>query len=129
MIPQGTIKAIYGVDGGIRYDLTSKVNLSINSRDIFNTRHFVSDINYSTPNFVSNQVSDRRFSTRVVLATISYRFGNNGIKQKRNKAKEPQQQQQDQDVPDENAPAGGGGGGGGQTGGGGGAGLQRVQQR
>ncbi|HEY4322857.1 MAG TPA: TonB-dependent receptor [Mucilaginibacter sp.] len=126
VIPQGTMKAIYGVDAGIRYDITSKLNLSVNSRDIFNTRHFVQDINYNTPNFTSNQVSDRRFSTRVVLATLSYRFGNNDVPKKR-KAKEPQQQQQDQDVPDENAPSGGGGGG--QTGGGGGAGQQRVQQR
>lgn len=115
VIPQGTMKAIYGVDGGIRYDLTKTLNLSINSRDIFNTRHFVSDISYNTPSFTSTQVSDRRFSTRVILATISYRFGNNGISQKRNKTKE-QQQPQEQDVPDESTPAPSSGGG--QTGGG-----------
>ena len=124
VVPQGTMKAIYGVDGGIRYDLTKTLNLSVNSRDIFNTRHFVSDINYTTPSFTSNQVSDRRFSTRVVLATISYRFGNNGISQKRNKNKEKEQPQQDQDVPDESTPAPNPGGGGGQTGG---AGVARSQ--
>lgn len=114
VIPQGTMKAMYGVDGDVRYDLTKTLNLSINSRDIFNTRHFVSDIIYNTPSFTSTQVSDRRFSTRVVLATIAYRFGNNGISQKRNKTKEQQPQQQDQDVPDESAPAPSSGGG--QTG-------------
>ena len=124
VVPQGTMKAIYGVDGGIRYDLTKTLNLSVNSRDIFNTRHFVYDINYTTPSFTSNQVSDRRFSTRVVLATISYRFGNNGISQKRNKNKEKEQPQQDQDVPDESTPAPNPGGGGGQTGG---AGVARSQ--
>ena len=69
-------------------------------------------------------MSDRRFSTRVVLATISYRFGNNGISQKRNKNKEKEQPQQDQDVPDESTPAPNPGGGGGQTGG---AGVARSQ--
>ncbi|MDB4903952.1 MAG: hypothetical protein JWQ63_3233 [Mucilaginibacter sp.] len=114
VIPQGTMRAMYGVDGGIRYDLTKTLNLSVNSRDIFNTRHYVSDISYNTPSFTSTQVSDRRFSTRVVLATLSYRFGNNGISQKRNKTKE--QPQQEQDVPDESTPAPSSGGG--QTGGG-----------
>jgi outer membrane receptor protein involved in Fe transport len=106
VIPQGTMKAMYGVDGGLRYDLTKTLNLSANSRDIFNTRKFVSDINYNTPTFTSAQVSDRRFSNRVVIFTMAYRFGNNGISQKRSKPKDQQQQQQtDPDAPDYNNPA------------------------
>ena len=84
VIPQGFMKAIYGVDGGVKYDLTKKLSLSGNVRDIFNTRRFRSDIVYSTPAFNVNQVSDRRFATRVALFTVSYRFGSsNASRQQR----------------------------------------------
>jgi outer membrane receptor protein involved in Fe transport len=107
VIPQGTMRAIYGVDGGVRYDLTKKLNLSANVRDIFNTRKYVSDITYNTPYFTSAQISDRRFNTRTGIVTLAYRFGNNGIPQKRNRDKnrDQQQQPQDQDVPDDLNPA------------------------
>ncbi len=117
VIPQGRMHAIYGVDGGVKYDITKKLNISGNVRDIFNTRKFVSDIDYNTPLFTSRQISDRRFSTRTAIFTLAYRFGNNGIPQKRNKDKNKDNQQQDQDnMPDD----GGGGapGNGGQSGGG-----------
>lgn len=103
VIPQGTMKAMYGVDGGLKYDITKTLNVSMNSRDIFNTRKFVSDIKYNTPSFNSAQISDRRFSTRTAIFTMAYRFGNNGISQKRAKPKEKDQQQQtDPDAPDYN---------------------------
>ena len=100
------MKAIYGVDGGVKYDFTKQLSLSANVRDIFNTRKFVSDINYATAtptvSFISSQVSDRRFNTRTGIITLAYRFGNNGIPQKRNKDKNKDQQQpQDQDIPDD----------------------------
>lgn len=106
VIPQGTMKAMYGVDGGVRYDLTKKLNISANVRDIFNTRKFVSDIKYNTTYFSSAQVSDRRFNTRTGIVTLAYRFGNNGIPQKR---KSKDQQPQDQDNQDEGGSQGGGG--------------------
>ena len=114
VVPQGTMKALYGVDGGVRYDLTKTLNISMNSRDIFNTRKFITDINYNTPSFTSAQVSDRRFSTRTVIATIAYRFGSNGISQKRSKPKDQQQPQQqtDPDMPDNPLPGVQPGGGG-----------------
>lgn len=111
VIAQGTMRAMYGVDGGLRYDLTKKLNLSANVRDIFNTRKFVSDINYNTPYFTSSQVSDRRFNTRTGVITLAYRFGNNGIPQKR-KEKNKDQQQDQQDSPDDSGLGGGGQGGG-----------------
>ena len=121
VIPQGTMRAMYGVDGGIRYDLTKKLNISVNSRDIFNTRKFRSDINYSTyvngvPYLTTQQYSERRFATRVVLFTAAYRFGGAGARQRAKR-----QQQEQNDTPDDNiqptntiqnntspAPAGGG---------------------
>ena len=63
VIPQGTMKAIYGVDGGVRYDLTKKLNLSANVRDIFNTRKYTSDISYDEGTYTSRQISDRRLAT------------------------------------------------------------------
>jgi outer membrane receptor protein involved in Fe transport len=123
VIPQGKMKAIYGVDGGLRYDLTKKLNLSANVRDIFNTRKYVSDITYNTPLFTSAQISDRRFNTRTAIFTLAYRFGNNGVPQKRNREKNKDQQPQDQEaMPDESGSPQGGGGA--PSGGGGGAGQQ-----
>jgi outer membrane receptor protein involved in Fe transport len=104
VIPQGEMRAIYGVDGGVRYDLTKKLNLSANVRDIFNTRKYVSDINYNSAVFTSTQLSDRRFNTRTGIVTLAYRFGNNGIPQKRKADKNRDQQGPDQDVPDEGVP-------------------------
>ncbi len=115
VIPQGRMHAMYGMDGGVRYDITKKLNISANVRDIFNTRKFVSDINYNTPYFTSAQISDRRFNTRTGIVTLSYRFGNNGIPQKRKQDKTKEQQPQDQEMPDEM----GGGQQNGQPGGGG----------
>lgn len=97
VIPQGTMKAIYGVDGGVRYDLTKKLNLSANVRDIFNTRKYVSDINFN-PEINAIQVSDRRFNTRTGVLTLAYRFGNNGIPQKRKNKEQQQPQDQQQDT-------------------------------
>jgi outer membrane receptor protein involved in Fe transport len=116
VIPQGTMKAIYGVDGGVRYDLTKKLNLSANVRDIFNTRKYVSDINFS-PEINATQISDRRFNTRTGVVTLAYRFGNNGVPQKRKSKDKDQQQPQDQqqENPDD---AGSLNQGGGQSGGG-----------
>ncbi|MDP9081988.1 MAG: TonB-dependent receptor [Bacteroidota bacterium] len=114
VIPQGKMRAMYGVDGGVKYDLTKTLNISANVRDIFNTRKFRSDINYNTPYFTSSQVSERRFSTRTAIFTLSYRFGNNGIPQKRKEKKDNNQQDQQDSMPDDNgggaAPAGGNGG-------------------
>ena len=95
VVPQGKMYAIYGVDGGVRYDISKTLNVSVNARDIFNTRKFDSDIQYNTAAFNSLQYTDRRFATGIVLATISYRFGSNMQKPSR-KQKNPDQNQ-DQD--------------------------------
>ena len=101
VIPQGKMRAMYGVDGGVKYDITKTLSLSGNVRDIFNTRKFRSDIDINTPFFASNQVSERRFSTRTAIFTLSYRFGNNGIPQKRKEKKDNQQQQDQDNTPDD----------------------------
>ncbi|MES2107612.1 MAG: outer membrane beta-barrel protein [Bacteroidota bacterium] len=118
VIPQGKMRAMYGLDGGLKYDITKTVSFSGNVRDIFNTRKFRSDITYSTPYFASNQVSERRFSTRTAIFTLSWRFGNNLPQQKRKDKKDNNQPQQDQDnMPDDGGGVQGGGNGGNQGGG------------
>jgi len=100
VIPQGRMQSIHGVDGGAKYDISKKVTASMNVRDIFNTRRYVSDINYNTPFFTSSQVSNRRFATRIALFTLAYHFGNNGIPQKKKNDKNKDQPDQP-DNPDD----------------------------
>jgi len=78
---QGRNLAMYGLDGGVKYDLTKLVTFSLNSRDILNSRKFRSETHIgNTPGstFIEDQLSDRRFGTRTVMFTITYRLGNSG---------------------------------------------------
>ncbi|MVN92497.1 TonB-dependent receptor domain-containing protein [Mucilaginibacter aquatilis] len=106
VIAQGYSKALYGFDGGVRYDITKALNISGNVRDIFNTRRFGSIINNTTVNVPYTSESYRRFSFRTISFTISYRFGSNGSEQKRKR-------NQDQDNGGGNLDDMGGGMGGG----------------
>lgn len=117
VVPQGRADAVYGIDGGVRYDISKKLNISINGRDLLNSRKFANDITYSNPalNYYSQQYSQRRFATGVYIATLSYRFGSTPGKQKKDKNKDQQQQQQDQDMPDDTNPQNQNGGGGGSA--------------
>ncbi|MGN6177672.1 MAG: hypothetical protein ACTHNW_00720, partial [Mucilaginibacter sp.] len=55
------------------------------------------DILYNTAAFTSDQYTQRRWSTGIVMATISYRFGSN-LQRPAHKQKNPDQNQnQDQD--------------------------------
>jgi outer membrane receptor protein involved in Fe transport len=98
VIAQGRMKAMYGLDGGIKYDVSSKLSMNLNARDIFNTRRFQSQIYNLAGNYPYYQSLSRRFQTRVVSFTLSYRFGSTGERKKGKK--NPDQQEQD-------APAGG----------------------
>ncbi len=105
IIAQGTQKALYGVDGGLKYDITKTLNFSANARDIFNTRKFASTV-VSDDGRLS-QYSERRFATRIVLFTLSYRFGKNAQsagRQRKKQDQNPDQQNPDQN-PDEPQPA------------------------
>jgi len=106
VIAQGYSRALYGFDGGVRYDLTKKLNVSANVRDIFNSRKFGSIVDNTISKIPYTQESFRRFGTRTALFTVSYRFGNNGAEQKQKK------KGQDQDSgggnPDDLNPGGGG---------------------
>ena len=91
---QGKRKAMYGLDGGAKYDFKNKkASLSFNVRDIFNTRKwgmFIED-NYSTTTFQRYQKGPTG------NLTFSYRFGKTTF------MKKPKKQDQPDMRPDEGA--------------------------
>jgi outer membrane receptor protein involved in Fe transport len=123
VIPQGRADAVYGIDGGFRYDISKKLSFSLNGRDLLNTRKFASSIMYDDEalNYFTNQYSQRRFSTGVYIATLTYHFGSTPKPNKKEKKQQDQQQQDQDNNPNDQNPAGdnGGGGTGNQSSGGG----------
>lgn len=102
VVAQGYNKALYGLDGAIKYDITKYLNVGVNARDIFNTRKFQSYVLSNDgvlPYYEQN--ASRRFATRAALFNISYRFG---ASTQPNKRKNNRDQQNDQDVPDDSQP-------------------------
>ena len=71
--PQGTFKAMNGMDLGMRKEFlkTRALVVSLNVSDIFNTQQFSS--HYETPTFIQDY--DRKRATRFVRLNIRYRFG------------------------------------------------------
>jgi len=86
---QGTFKAMYGFDAGAKMDLMNKkASLSLNIRNLFNTRKF--QMEYDTRNAQNNTGSFIEFSRmragNMASLTFSYRFGKTDFTQKRKKA-------------------------------------------
>ncbi|NCD69186.1 outer membrane beta-barrel family protein [Mucilaginibacter agri] len=115
VIAQGKMKAMYGMDGGLKYDITKTLNFSANARDIFNTRKFKSEV--VSDGGALTQYSERRFATRIVLFTLAYRFGASTPAGKQRQQRKQDQQQPDQDNNPDDVPQGGGNNGGGAPGG------------
>jgi outer membrane receptor protein involved in Fe transport len=87
VMAQGKRNAMYAVDAGAKYDFKNKKSsLSLNIRDVFNTR------NWSMTTNTNSTIIDfkRRMQGTMVNLTYSYRFGKNdfGFKKKR-----PEQQE------------------------------------
>lgn len=87
VMAQGKRNAMYAVDTGAKYDFKNKKSsLSLNIRDVFNTRNWsmTTNTNSTTIDF------KRRMQGTMVNLTYSYRFGKNdfGFKKKR-----PEQQE------------------------------------
>jgi len=99
-IAQGHSKANSGVDAALRYDFYKrKASLSLNGRDLFNTRKF----GYVTDDGTYQSNVNRRFQSRMFLMTLSYRFGRGGGEDSgkgKNKDKK-NKDQQDNNPPDE----------------------------
>ncbi|MNR05945.1 hypothetical protein D3C85_1219970 [compost metagenome] len=69
---QGKRNAMYGVDGGAKYDFPNKkASLSFNVRDVFNTRRW----SMTTEDKATIVDFERQFQGTMGNLTFSYRFG------------------------------------------------------
>ncbi|QNK62591.1 TonB-dependent receptor [Pedobacter sp. PAMC26386] len=85
VLAQGTRKAMYGVDGGAKYDFKNKkASLSLNVRDIFNTRKW-GMITQDANTIVEFQ---RYQQGPMGNLTFSYRFGKTSFMKKAKKAEQ-----------------------------------------
>jgi outer membrane receptor protein involved in Fe transport len=94
VMAQGTRNAMYGVDAGAKYDFKNKKSsLSLNVRDIFNTR------NWSMTTTTNNSVVDFRRYMQGTMAslTYSYRFGKTSFSPKKGKKPDQQEMRSDEE--------------------------------
>lgn len=90
VLAQGTMKEMYSLDGGIRYDiLKAKGSLSFNIRDVLNSRRFGS----TTDNGFFLQEFERRRRGGIYSLTFSYRFGKQDFAPRKNQKKDNQPSQ------------------------------------
>ncbi|OCX51243.1 hypothetical protein BEL04_18835 [Mucilaginibacter sp. PPCGB 2223] len=95
-IAQGKSKANSGVDAALRYDFYKhRASLSLNGRDLFDTRKF----GYVTDDGTYQSNVNRRFQSRMFLMTLSYRFGRGGDEGGKGKNKDKKDKQQDNNNP------------------------------
>ncbi|WP_316746498.1 TonB-dependent receptor domain-containing protein [Pedobacter gandavensis] len=94
VMAQGTRNAMYGVDAGAKYDFKNKkASLSLNVRDLFNTRAW--SMTTSTANSV---VDFRRFMQGTMGSlTFSYRFGKTDFKAKKTKKSDQSEMRSDEE--------------------------------
>lgn len=88
VMAQGKRNAMYGIDGGAKYDFPNKkASLSFNIRDVFNTRRWsmTTDDNFTYIDFA------RRMQGTMGNLTFSYRFGKTTFNLNKTKKKDDQQ--------------------------------------
>ncbi|WP_131537695.1 TonB-dependent receptor domain-containing protein [Pedobacter nototheniae] len=93
VMAQGKRNAMYGIDGGAKYDFPNKkASLSFNVRDIFNTRKWsmTTDDNYTNVDFA------RRMQGTMGNLTFSYRFGKSTFNFKKTKKDDQQENRPDE---------------------------------
>ncbi|WP_291912037.1 outer membrane beta-barrel protein [Chitinophaga sp. CB10] len=98
--PQGTFRAMNGMDLGIRKEMlkNNRLVIAVNVSDILNTQQFNS--HYVTPTFIQDY--DRKRVTRFVRLNVRYRFGKmdpNLFKKKRQQQEEEEEKQEEQPRP------------------------------
>jgi len=88
VMAQGKRNAMYGIDGGAKYDFPDKkASLSLNIRDIFNTRKW----SMTTEGANSYINFERRMQGTMGNLTFSYRFGKSTFDFKKTKKNDEQQ--------------------------------------
>jgi len=94
VMAQGRRNAMYAVDAGAKYDFKDKKSsLSLNIRDVFNTRA------WSMTSYGPNSTTDFRRSMQGTMGslTYSYRFGQTDFKAKRTKKNDQQEMRPDEE--------------------------------
>lgn len=94
VMAQGTRNAMYGVDAGAKYDFKNKKSsLSLNVRDIFNTRA------WSMTTSTNNSITDFRRYMQGTMGNItySYRFGKTDFKSKKGKKPDQSEMRSDEE--------------------------------
>ncbi len=96
--PQGTFKAMNGIDLGIRKEFlkNNRLVIAVNVSDLLNTQQYNS--HYVTPTFIQDY--DRKRATRFVRLNVRYRFG----KMDPNLFKKKKRQDDEEEKPQEEAP-------------------------
>lgn len=85
---------MYAVDAGAKYDFKNKKSsLSLNVRDVFNTR------NWSMTTEANNTIVDfkRRMQGTMANLTYSYRFGKNDFNFKKSRKPDQQEMRSDEE--------------------------------
>jgi len=88
VMAQGKRNAMYGIDGGAKYDFPNKkASLSFNVRDVFNTRRW----SMTTEDRATIVDFERQFQGTMGNLTFSYRFGKTTFNGTNKKKKDDQQ--------------------------------------
>ncbi|MES2445867.1 MAG: TonB-dependent receptor [Bacteroidota bacterium] len=93
VMAQGIRRAMYGLDGGAKYDITKKASLSLNVRDIFASRRWQME----TIGTTSIQDFSRLWGGTQANLTFSYRFGKTDFMPKKGKKPEEQNNRPDEE--------------------------------
>jgi outer membrane receptor protein involved in Fe transport len=94
VMAQGKRNSNYTIDAGAKYDFKNKKSsLSLNVRDVFNTR------NWSMTTGANNAITDFRRNMQGTMAnlTYSYRFGKNDFNFKKTKKSDQQEMRSDEE--------------------------------
>jgi outer membrane receptor protein involved in Fe transport len=94
VMAQGTRNAMYGVDAGAKYDFPNKkASLSLNVRDLFNTRKW----SMTTQGTTSIVDFERYMQGQMGNITFSYRFGKSDFTSKKPKKTDQPEQRPDEE--------------------------------
>jgi len=107
---QGRTRPVYGMDAALKYDIIKGLTFGVNSRDVFNSRKFISETHINNNGITLDQTSQNRRNVRTVMFSLSFRFGggsNGDSKRNKNRENNSDNDDEDQDSMDSGAtPAG-----------------------
>ncbi len=85
---QGSRRPVYGMDAALKYDILKNLTFGFNSRDVFNSRKFISETYINNNGIMLDQVSQNRRNVRTFTFSLSFRFGGGGGSNKKSDSKD-----------------------------------------